>query len=64
MNRFRILQSVKTKPGTARGGDDTGQGAEAGHVSLIDPTNDDTVGVTWDTDGVQESIATADLIAL
>lgn len=64
MNRFRVCQSVTTKPGTARGGDETGQGAQAGHVSLIDPADDSKVGVTWDTDGVQESIATADLLAL
>lgn len=64
MNRFRICQSVKTKPGTPRGGDETGQGAEAGHVSMIDPHDDTVVGVTWDTDGRQEAIPTAELIAL
>lgn len=64
MGRFTILQSVKAKPSHPRGGDENGDGAEAGHVSLIDPSDDGKVGVTWDTDGKSEAVAVADLIAL
>lgn len=64
MGRFTILQSVKAKPSHPRGGDEHGNGGEAGHVSLIDPSDDSKVGVTWDTDGKSEAVAVTDLTAL
>lgn len=64
MGRFTILQSVKAKPSHPRGGDEHGNGGEAGHVCLIDPSDDNTVGVKWDTDSKQEAVAVTELIAL
>ncbi|WP_341904038.1 hypothetical protein [Polaromonas sp. YR568] len=64
MGRFTILQSVKAKPTHPRGGDEHGNGGEAGHVSLIDPDDNEKVGVTWDTDGKTEAVKVSDLIAL
>ena len=51
-------------PTHPRGGDAKGDGGQAGHVSLINPSDDTKVGVTWDVDSVQESVDVDQLKAL
>lgn len=55
---FNIWQSVKVN---AAGHPREGQ---AGTVQAINPKNPDVVGVRFDSDGVTESVAVADLLAL
>ena len=58
-------QSVKAAPGHPRGGDDPiGHGAQAGVVVAVDPAKPDESVVKWDTDGVTEVVANAQLLDL
>lgn len=62
--QMQVWQSVKAKPGHARGGDDTGAGAEAGTVIAVDPEKTDEVVIRWDSDLVCEAVAIDQLTAL
>ena len=60
---MQVWQSVKAKPSHPRGGNETGEGAQAGVVVGADPAKTDVV-VKWDIDGVTESVAIDQLLAL
>jgi hypothetical protein len=61
---MNVWQSVKAKPTHPRGGDEKGQGAQAGVVTACDPAKPEEVVVKWDVDGVTEAVAVDQLTAL
>lgn len=61
---MQVWQSVKAKKTHARGGDETGAGAQAGVVMATNPAKPEEVVVRWDLDQVSEAVAVDQLTAL
>lgn len=60
---MQVWQSVKAKPTHSRGGNEAGEGGQAGVVMATDPAKSEVV-VKWDIDGVNEAVAIDQLLAL
>lgn len=60
---MQVWQPVKAKPTHPRGGNEKGEGGQAGIVVASDPAKTAVV-VKWDTDGVTEAVEVAELQAL
>jgi hypothetical protein len=61
---MQVWQSVKAKPTHDRGGNESGEGAQAGTVVSVNPAKPDEVVVRWDLDQVTEAVAVDELAAL
>lgn len=60
---FQVWQPVKAKPGHPRGGNEAGEGAQAGIVQAIGE-KEGTVEVKWDVDSEVETVKFDQLAAL
>lgn len=61
---MQVWQCVKAKSTHPRGGNEKGEGGQAGVVNATDPAKPDEVVVRWDVDGVIEAVAVDQLTAL
>ena len=60
---MQAWQSVKAKPTHPRGGDDKGEGGQAGVIQSVNDKKT-TADVKWDIDGETETVKLSELTAL